>query len=68
MYGQNVEFLNVKPVGTYSNHRALMGSVSYNNLYEFLKNTRYIFTKLQMLKNLKCCKNMPPCPPPPSCL
>ena len=26
--GQNVEFLNVKPGGTYSNHLALKGSIS----------------------------------------
>jgi len=46
MCGQNVEFFNVKPGGNYSHHRVLMGAVSYNNLYEFLKSTRYIFTKL----------------------
>ena len=63
--GQNVEFLNVKPGGKYSHHRALIGALFYNNLYEFLKSTRYTYTELQMLKSLKCCKNMPPCPPPP---
>jgi hypothetical protein len=43
--GQNVEFLNVKPNGKYNHHRALMGALSYNNLYEFLKRTRYILNE-----------------------
>jgi hypothetical protein len=48
--GQNVESLNVKPGGTYSNHWALRSYCGYRLLTSTLSHTKKIQTKKEVTK------------------
>jgi hypothetical protein len=55
LYGQNLEFLNGKPVGAYSNHLVLNCSISYSETLTSRQNLTLIVSKFNSSQDLQKC-------------